>query len=129
MKLIYIAHPLRSEDEYGELNNVFKATKFAALVNIAGKCEWSAVSVLNMNNLIEQTMQDIGSSLSEEYWYDATLTLMLKCDAVLFCYGWEKSEGCNQEFEVAVENKISFYAGVSENPDVEEIRQILEALK
>jgi len=44
-----------------------------------------------------------------EFWYRATLALMLKCDAVLTVPGWEESVGAAEEVRVAVGEGIPVF--------------------
>lgn len=44
-----------------------------------------------------------------EFWYRATLALMLKCDAVLTVPGWEASVGAAEEVRVAVARGIPVF--------------------
>lgn len=44
-----------------------------------------------------------------EFWYRATLALMLKCDAVLTVPGWEESAGATEEVRVAVAQGIPVF--------------------
>lgn len=121
MNLVYIATPWAGD----KLGNLFKASKLAALVNVAGKGEWSAVSPITMNNLIELDMKEMGEDFPENYWYEATEGLMRRCDAVIFGYGWEKSKGCRQEFEKAFEVGLLLSTKLSENPEYEDVENIL----
>lgn len=44
-------------------------------------------------------------------WYmGEDIKILLRCDAILMCDGWHKSEGCNCEYETAkVYKKTIFY--------------------
>ncbi len=56
--------------------------------------------------------------LDEDAITDAAVALMLSCDAVILCPGWEYSVGCTREFEAATEAGLLV---VTLDPEVEEI--------
>ena len=45
----------------------------------------------------------------EEFWLRSTLDLLRKCDAIVILDGWEISEGCVREVQVARDLKIPLY--------------------
>ena len=47
-----------------------------------------------------------------EFWIDATVAMMLRCDAVLMMPGWESSSGARAEFAVAREKLIPLFLDI-----------------
>jgi nucleoside 2-deoxyribosyltransferase len=83
MKVVYIAGPFTAETDeeiYINICAAEQAAYSAQLMGLAALCPHS-----------------IGRSFvgthTPEYWYEATLEMMRRCDAVFLVDGWEDSEG------------------------------------
>ena len=50
--------------------------------------------------------------LPVEYWYEATMELLKRCDAIWMFGDWQKSKGARAELEWALDNGMKvFYGG------------------
>jgi nucleoside 2-deoxyribosyltransferase len=58
-----------------------------------------------MYKTMDRTLDDI-------YWLEATMQLLLKCDAVVLLDGWEESQGTLMEIEEAESRGIPVYDDV-----------------
>lgn len=67
---------------------------------------------------------DDSCSLSEQYWLDATMELMRRCDAVVLCPGWQHSSGTLAEIAEAQRLGITVFYTDSELPPAEVWRAI-----
>lgn len=89
--LVYVAGPYSADTVEGRSKNIKAAWK-------AG-CQVAALGVYpvvpHMNTAHMDKLQ------SWEWWIDATLELMLRCNAVLMMEGWEKSRGARGEEAMA----------------------------
>ena len=83
MRVIYIAGPYRAATPYQVERNIRKAEAMMLLVCELG---YAALCPHTMTRYLDGTFTD-------EYWLEATLELMRRCDAVVCCNGWENSEG------------------------------------
>jgi hypothetical protein len=83
MKVIYIAGPFSGADGWEVACNIHRA-------------ECAAREVVRMG-AAPITPHSIGARMSGtetyEFWCEATLELMRRCDVVLFVEGWAKSKG------------------------------------
>jgi hypothetical protein len=87
MRVIYIAGPYRASTPYGVERNIRRAEAMMLLVAELG---YVALCPHTMTRYLDGTFSD-------EYWLEATLELMRRCDAVVLCNGWEHSEGTRGE--------------------------------
>lgn len=85
--LVYVAGPYSAPTKAGRAANI----KAAWLVG----CQVATLGVYpvvpHMNTAHMDDLQDW------QWWIDATLELMLRCNAVLMMEGWEKSRGARGE--------------------------------
>lgn len=86
MLTIYIAGPFRG-DVRGNVHRAREAHR--ALIEF---CGWR-VSVICPHTMSEH----MGGHGTDAYWLDATLELMLRCDAAFFLPLWERSGGARAE--------------------------------
>ena len=91
-KRIYISIPISNLD-------VHRQRMIANEISIALKQKW--YKVINPFEVCEMVNKD----LTDEHYYaecmGKDIAELLKCDAVYFCHGWEKSNGCLLEFAAA----------------------------
>jgi len=127
--LIYIAGAYSADTPEGIEQNIAVACEVAALVNILGKGEFFAVCPHTITYPIRIIMRVKGLSASEQFWIEGTMEIMLRCDAVLFLHGWEKSKGAKGEFEKAIDNKIATWTTLPPNPSADNILKALEWFK
>ena len=94
MRIIYVAGKYRDEHPYKIQENIDKAKEVAkevwAYPHFAAICP-------HMNSAHFEGIN------SEQHFIDATLEMMLRCDAVLLVPGWETSEGTIGEIKRAKE--------------------------
>lgn len=105
--LIYIAGPYRGDVE----NNIKKARALAA------KCYLKGHNCITPH--LNLAYMDLDTSLGDEFWLNATMELLKKCDAICMVDGWEESVGSVAEFIYARQNNIPVY--VHEAPKKEEL--------
>jgi hypothetical protein len=55
-----------------------------------------------------------GGGQGEDWWYDATLELMLRCDAVLMLPRWEASRGATNERSAAIGSGMPVFEDLAE---------------
>ncbi len=87
MKLIYIAGPFRGTTPWDVAENVRAAERYGLAVAKGG-----AYPVIPHANT-----QHFDKQMSDHFWINGTMALMLKCDAVAFMPNWEESEGAKAE--------------------------------
>lgn len=87
MKLVYIAGPYRGAKPFNVKQNIIAADLFGMEV-----CKTGALPVIpHCNTAGYEGIQD------DQYFLDATLELMRRCDAVITLPTWEKSAGARGE--------------------------------
>lgn len=87
MRLVYIAGPYTAPTRCGIAANVQRAREVADRVNRAG-----AFAVCP--HLLGDGIEDSGDA---EFWYEGTLEVMRRCDAVVLVPGWKNSSGAIKE--------------------------------
>lgn len=105
--LIYIAGPYRGDVE----NNIKKARALAA------KCYLKGHNCITPH--LNSAYMDLDTGLGDEFWLNATMELLKKCDAICMVDGWEESVGSVAEFRYAMQNNIPVY--VDEEPKKDEL--------
>jgi hypothetical protein len=91
MRVVYIAGPFRGRDDAEVLHNVIEARAVALRVAAHGAVP-----------LVPHSMyQAFDGELTDRYWLDATMHLLGRCDAVVLCDGWNRSDGCIAEVEAS----------------------------
>ena len=101
MRIIYVAGPYRSDTIFGTKQNILRAEK-------------TGVEVARLNHipLIPHTLYQFWDGLQDEQWFvDATMQLILKCDVVLVIpdSGWQSSSGTKGEIKAAEEAGIPVF--------------------
>ena len=92
MKLIYIAGPFRAKSGWEVEHNIREAEELALIV-----AETGAVPVC------PHTMyRFFNGVLPDQFWLDATLDLLRKCDAILLVPRWRESQGAKGERDEAM---------------------------
>jgi hypothetical protein len=83
MKTIYVAGPFRGKDAWEIEQNVRRAEEYG----------WE-LAALGAVPVIPHTMfRYFHGSLPDQFWLDATLEILKRCDAILLLPGWTSSEG------------------------------------
>lgn len=106
-KVIYVAGPVRDHNTgpdgaynyYHQLKNCRVAEQISWEVWKAG----GAPICPHMNTLNYQ------GSLPDKIWLDGDISILLRCDALLVCPGWENSSGTKAEIQAAEEADIPVF--------------------
>ena len=98
-KVIYIAGPFRGETAWDVEQNIRRAEEAALYV---AKCGHVALCPHTMNRFFNGTLTD-------DYWIEATLELLQRCDAILLLDGWTNSEGARGEYAAARERNMPWF--------------------
>lgn len=99
MKVIYIAGPFRGPNAWEVEQNIRRAETLALEVAKAGfapLCPHSNTRFFN-------------GTISDQFWLDATLALLSKCDGMILTPDWERSSGAKAEREYARNHRISVH--------------------
>lgn len=89
--VIYLAGRYRAAAEWDVYANIHEARLLGMEVARLGACP-----------LIPQSNTAfMGGTLPDQFWLDATLELLRRCDAVLCVWNWQASEGAKGEVEEA----------------------------
>lgn len=88
-RLVYIAGPYRASTPYQVERNIRAAEDLGLIVAYAG-----GVPVIP-----HSMFRYFDGLLTDQYWLEATQTLMLECDRMVMLPGWETSEGSRAERE------------------------------
>lgn len=104
MKLVYIAGPFRSRSAWEVEQNIRQAESLGYMVACMG-----AVPVIphTMYRFFDGTMTD-------RFWLEATMELLCKCDAVVFCKRWLASQGSKSEHQKALSMGMPVFVEDSE---------------
>lgn len=109
MKVIYVAGPYRHATRAGIQLNIQSSMKVGCLVAQKG---YSPL-IPHMNTA---HMDEVIRPGDEQFWLDATMELMRRCDAVVLCPGWQMSSGTIGEIIEAVRLEIPVYESVEVLP-------------
>lgn len=100
--LVYVVGPFSAETPHETFRNVIRAQLVGAEL-ARGGC---------MPVIPHSIGAPYVGIATPEFWYQGTLELMSRCDAVVAVEGWPKSKGSRSELEVAGQLDIPvFYAG------------------
>lgn len=100
MKVIYIAGPYTAKTNWEIQQNINRAMEAGKLV-----AEMGAMPLIPHSNtpLVFWGMKD------PQFWYDGTMELLRRSDAILLIEGWENSKGAqNEHTEALYLNKAIF---------------------
>jgi len=120
LKVIYIAGPYtgttHDHNSFAEIHaNIMHARANAIDVMRLGGC----IALTPHLNAFHMELDFCGD---QDFWYNADLELLRRCDAVFLVPGWEKSKGANLEKDFAEKNRIPVFT------DLEHLRIWLEQL-
>jgi nucleoside 2-deoxyribosyltransferase len=107
VKLIYVAGPYRGPTREAVELNIATARRVGLLVAKAGH----APVIPHANTA---GFEHVAHDLHDEFWLDATMEMMRRCDAVVLCPGWEDSSGTRAEVEEAGKLGIPVYLSVTD---------------
>lgn len=92
LRLIYVAGPYRAKTVWGVEQNIHRARAIGAQL-----CSLGAYAVIPHSNTAH-----FDGLAPDEFWLEATLELMRRCDAVMMVPGWGDSSGARAEREEAL---------------------------
>jgi len=104
IKLVYTCGPFTAATHWLIKQNVDAAEKYSL-----------EIAKLGAMPVCPHKMTDnFHGLLTPEFWYEATLQLMRRCDAVLLLPGWDRSKGAMEEWEEAKRLKLPMFSTVSQ---------------
>ena len=89
MKLVYLASPYRSKDEWGLHQNIHHAHKAARQI-------WQISSLVCISPC-SNTAFFGGDDIPDSVWLEGDIEILRRCDALFLNEGWENSSGCIDE--------------------------------
>ena len=107
MKVIYIAGPYTANTNWQTQENINLAMKYGRFI-----AEIGAMPLISHSN----TPLVFADLKCPQFWYDGTMELLRRCDAILLIPGWESSKGALAEREEAIKLSIPVFYRV---PDVD----------
>lgn len=112
MCTVYICGPYRNSTREGVQMNITSALQVAKLASLKG---WAALCPHANSGHLDA----IAPELDDQFWLDATMELMRRCDAVVLCPGWQRSEGSKGEIAEAESLGIPIYWSENDLPYAE----------
>jgi hypothetical protein len=104
MRVVYVAGKFSAPDQWQRARNVRAAEAVAFAVAEAGAMPL---------NPLANTANFFGT-LEDEFWYDGTLELLRRCDAVILVPGWQGSKGVQREIDETFIRKMPLFERVEE---------------
>jgi len=102
-RIVYVAGALIADDHYKIRLNIDRAAAVGFEVAKAGA--YPAIPHTNTGAWFIGTM-------TPEFWYEGTLELLRRCDAVALVPGWEQSKGTRAEIEEAKLRAIPIFDSI-----------------
>jgi len=93
MKLVYIAGPYTADSQAKVFANIQRAREVADMV-----IRFGAMPITP--HFLSSGIEDAGNA---QFWYDATLEVLRRCDALLALENWHESNGALNEIREAEE--------------------------
>lgn len=118
--LVYIAGPYRAPTRQGIELNIQAARAVAVRAAQKG---WAVICP----HLNTAHMDEIAPELGDQFWLDATMEMMRRCDAIVTVAGWSESKGTKAELDEAEELEIPVFYQVDALPTAAEFLQDQEA--
>lgn len=117
MPIVYVAGPYRGLNHAAIELNIQSATAVGLEAIRKG---WSPIIPHKNTGHLDQLV-----NLPDQFWLDATMELMLRCDAVVLCPGHDRSVGTAEEVRRARARGIPIYATVDVLPRADEFTGVL----
>ena len=105
MKVIYVAGPYRADGNEGMLANIVMARAYA---RILWKRGYAAICPHTNTAFMD------GPDIPPDKFIEGDLEIIERCDAMFMLPGWEKSEGANKEYALAVNLGMPIYHSFDE---------------
>jgi nucleoside 2-deoxyribosyltransferase len=102
--VVYVAGPFTAPNAWEVHRNVCRAESLALAVAEAG-----AMPLCPHTNT-----QHFHGTLPPAFWYDGTLELLRRCDAIILVPGWEASKGTQEEVVEAKRRGMPVFERVEE---------------
>jgi len=115
MQVIYVAGPFMALSDYEVQLNIASAGKVGLE---CAKKGWSPIIPHKNTGGFENCDIHPEDTSDEDFWYEATMELLRKADAVVMCPGWLRSHGSQMEFNAAKDLGIPVYETVEQVPDL-----------
>ena len=110
IKQVYIAGPFIGDGSVAQITrNCFEAIRIAKLVIHRG-------AYPQLSHALGMHAMD-GCGKDEQWWYDATLEQLLRCDAVYMVPGWACSKGAVNELRIALEKGMPVFYNLMDLED------------
>jgi hypothetical protein len=101
MRVVYVAGPFRAPTPWRVEQNIRRAEELALEVARCGAVPLCPHTVYRFFN----------GELDDQFWLDATMELLKRCDAIIVTPDWEKSSGARAEVEWML-NRRPIFASV-----------------
>lgn len=105
MKVIYIAGPLFGPNDWEIRRNIHRAAALG--YEVAKLSAYPLIPHTNTGSVFIGTM-------TLEFWYEATLEALRRCDAVILVPGWEDSKGAVAEVAEAKRLSLPVFERVAD---------------
>lgn len=119
MPAVYVCGPYRSKTREGLQLNIQSALQVGKLACLKG---WAPL-IPHANTA---PLDGVSPELDDQFWLDATMELMRRCDAVVLAPGWQRSEGVKGELNEADRLGIPIYRSEHELPYADAFLEDLE---
>ena len=106
--VLYLASPYRGRNEWDTYLNITSA-------HLAAKQIWSKghACISPVSNTAW-----MGEMNDHNFWMRGDLEILARCDGLVLNLGWEKSHGCNEEYQEAIRLNMTIYFGPDSVPDI-----------
>lgn len=121
MPVVYVAGPYRANSRAGVNLNIEAARQVGLHCCHKG---WSPI-IPHANT---GGLDEVEPGITDEFWLDATMELMRRCDAVVLCPGFTRSRGTIAEMAEANRNMIPVFNSLDDLPTAEQWRQMNAAI-
>lgn len=112
MKIIYVAGKYTGQthgpESYVEISrNILTAREWAIKIMELGNC-------VTFTPHLNSAHMEIDCKKSAEFWYEADLEILRRCDAVFLLPNWKESVGAKKEREVALASGMPVFEDLAD---------------